>query len=182
MRKLALLFMPWLLAGCQATGGTSAGAASGVPLANSRLVLNQALEIPAGTAHTTLQGGRVVDGRQYNRYHTYCSIEVRRVSEQPQPISPDDFLIRRAYQETQQGRVDGLMRVARGGLGSGGSTHFVFRTVFDLSSPRQPDVRWMFCEQWGDPALGAHPTLEEIRNALGSYFTLKPPATDRGPS
>jgi len=43
--------------------------------------------------------------------------------------------------------------------------------VFNLSSNRQPDVRWLVCEYWGDPALGSNLSLREIQNVLGKSMT-----------
>lgn len=165
------------LAACQLTARPENGSSS-LPPAMSRLVLKQELTIPAGTAHVTVQGGRIVSGDDINRYHPHCKLEVQKVSDRPQRVGPDEFVIRRAYRETQSAGRGGLRHVAgRVGFSSDGSpTFLVYRTVFVLSSERQPQVRWMACEQWSDPTTGRDVTLQEIRTALGGVFTLALPA------
>jgi len=177
MHRLFLIYLALTLTACQVAGQVEHRLSAELPAANSRLVLKQELVIPAGSAHATLQGGRVVDGKQFDHYRPYCELEVQKVREKPQTLHPDEFVVRRAYHETQPySRAAGFLRVANG-PDHGGPSHFVFRTILDLTAPRQPEVRWMICQQWGDPALGTYPTLEEIRNALGNYFTLLPPAS-----
>lgn len=182
MRRLLLLCLSLPLAGCQLAGRFEEYSSQYLPPANSRLALRQELTIPVGTAHVTVQGGRVVSGNEINRYHPYCRLEVQKVSDRPQPVAPDEFVIRRAYQETQSAGRDGLWQVGgRARLSSdGGPAFLVYRTILVLSSERQPQVRWMVCEQWGDPATGRNVTLQEIHTALGGIFALLPPTAGTG--
>lgn len=172
MRQLLLLFLSLPLLACQLTAGKN-DASLELPPPNSRLVLNRALTILPATAHVAMQGGRVTSGNDINRYHPYCRLEVQNVAEVPQTVNPGEFVIRRAYQESNTVQAGGLRYTAgRIGFFDGSPSYLIFRTVFVLSSPQQPEVRWMVCEQWGDPVMGRNLTLKEIRNALGEILTL----------
>ncbi len=178
MRQLLVPLLSLPLLACQ----SAALVDESLPPAGSRLVLKQELVIPAGTAHVTLQGGRVAGGNDINRYHPYCQIEVRKVSDRPQKLSPDEFLIRRAYLETNTAQTGGFQQVAgRIGFSNGSPTFLIYRTVFNLSSNRQPEVRWMVCEHWSDPAQGRNLSLNEIRIALGEIVALVTPDGGKHP-
>jgi hypothetical protein len=183
MRRLTLPLLMLLslpLTGCQLGARLEEHVARFLPPANSRLVLKQALTIPAHTAHVNLQGGRVVSGSDIKQYYPYCRLEVNKVLESEQNIDPDEFLIRRAYNESQTAHAGGLQRAAhRVRVTSGGRLYLVYRTIFVLASNRQPGVRWMTCEHWAEAATGQYLTLEEIRNALGDVFALAAPAAGK---
>lgn len=173
MRLLLIPLLSLPLLACQ----PAAWVDESLPPADSRLVLERELTIPAGTAHVTLQGGRVVSGNDVRSYYPYCELEVHKVLDVPQKLSPDEFVIRRAYQESRTVSSGGIQPVGgRIGFFRDGSAILVFRTVFSLSSGRQPDVRWLVCEQWGDAALGTYVTLDDIRKALGDFMTFAPAA------
>ena len=175
MRQLLLLFVSLPLLACQLTAGKNDSSLE-LPPANSRLVLNQALTIQPGTARVAMQGGRVMSGNDINRYHPYCRLEVQKVAEVPQTVNPGEFVIRRAYQESNTVQAGGLRYTAgRVGFYDGSPSFLIFRTVFVLAS-QQPQVRWMVCEQWGDVVMGRNLTLQEIRNALGEIVTLSLPS------
>lgn len=181
MRQLLVPLLSLPLLACQSAALFDNSAS--LPPAGSRLVLKQELTIPAGTAHVTLQGGRVVSGNDVRSYHPYCELEVHKVLDVPQKVGPDEFVIRRAYQESRTVSSGGI-RPASGRVGffMNGASVLVFRTVFRLSSSRQPDVRWLVCEQWGDTVSGTHLTLDEIRKALGDVMTLAPATSGKHPA
>jgi len=175
MRRLLPLFLSLLLFACQAPPAVVDENSPYYPLpAGSRLTLKQGLTVPAESAHVTLQGGRVRDDHHVNAYQPNCRLEVQKRRDTPQKVEPDEFRVRRARHEQQTARVEGALRVARRVV-DGGPTFVRYQTILDLESARQPQVRWMICEQWGDPATGRHLTVREIRLALGDTFTLTLP-------
>jgi len=180
MRPIALPLLCLLLSACQTAGPLDEDSRYQVLPIGSRLVLKQELTIPAHNAGVVLQGGRVVSGGQgVNQYHPHCRLEVRDVRETVQTVAADEFVVRRARYETQTVALPGLMKAARLYAGDGPG-FLIFRTVLDLRSERQPHVRWLTCQQWGDPTLDQHVTIREIRQTLGEIFMLQLPATAPG--
>lgn len=178
MKISVLLPLCLLLTACQTTGPFDENSSFHLLPAGSRLLLKQDLTIPAHSAGVLLQGGHVTSSNAVNRYHPHCRLEVLDVRETTQTVAADEFVVQRARQETPMvthpdTRQAGLRKVSTIG-------YFDFRTILDLRSPRQPRVRWLTCNQWGDPGLGQHLSVREIRQALGDIFTLSLPATTPG--
>lgn len=143
--------------------------------AGSTLVLNRPLAIPDGSTGVRLQGGAVKPARDVNEWHPNCRLEVRTLSDRVRTVEPDRFEIWRVRRETTVVTGPGT-RFAELRADSGGPTFLVFRTLFDLRSARQPDVAWLTCQHWGDPALGRDLSIREIRTALGDVAGLVLPA------
>lgn len=57
-------------------------------------ILKQSLVIPSGKARTFIQFGQTSMGT-FNHYEPHCRMEVRNLSEQPQTIYPEEFVISR---------------------------------------------------------------------------------------
>lgn len=178
MRIIALLPLCLLLSACQTTGSLDENSPFDLPPTGSRLVLKQELIIPAHTAGVSLQGGRVVSDKNVNQYHPHCRLEVHDVRETTQTVMPDEFVVRRAYQDSQSAALPGLMKAGlRVSTGAEGSRYFYFRTTFDLRSERQPQVRWLVCQQWSEQAFGQHVTIREMRTTLGEIMTIQIPSS-----
>ena len=179
MRIIALLPLCLLLSACQTTGPLDENSPFHVLPSGSRLVLKQDLTIPARSAHVTLQGGRVMSDNDVNQYHPNCRLEVQDVRDTTQTVTADEFVVRRVRQEAQTAERTGLLKTSSHGLriSNESPSFYIFRTILDLRSERQPQVRWMSCQQWSHPALGQHVTIREIRQTLGEIFILSlPPA------
>jgi len=180
MRQITLSLLCLLITACQTAGPLDEDLPSQILPIGSRLVLKQELTIPAHSAGVQLQGGRVVSsGKGLNQYHPHCRLEVKDVRVTAQTVAADEFVIRRARYETTTVALPSLQKAARfyGGSGPG---LVIFRTILDLRSERQPQVRWLTCQQWGDPALDQHVTIREIRQTLGKIFMLQLPAAIPG--
>jgi hypothetical protein len=164
-----------LLPACQMAPVPDETSPSYPPPVGSRLVLSQSLVIPGGSTGVTLQGGQVRSPRDINEWHPNCRLEVRTLSDSPRTVDSDNFEVwrvrRRATVVTRPGEVFAQLRAD-----SGGPSFLVFRTTLDLRSASQPDVAWLTCQYWGDPALGRDLSIQEIRTALGSVITLVLPA------
>jgi len=151
------------------------------PPPGSRFTLKQALTIPANSAHVDLQGGQAVSLSKLNQYRPYCRLDVQEVRETSQSVQPDEFLAKRVYRQTNDvvAQRSGLVRVRRVS-NDGGPTFMIYRTVFELQSERQPQVRRLTCEHWDRPALGDHLSLRQIRTALGEFFSVSLPGDANG--
>jgi len=180
MKIVALLPLCLLLTACQTTGPLDENSPSHLLPSGSRLVLKQELTIPAHSVSILLQGGHEVSNRDLERYQPHCRLEVQDMREIAQAVTADEFVVRRARQETKTSARTGLMKAAQLYTAGDGPTYFVFRTVLDLHSERQPQVRWLTCQQWGNTATGRHLSIREIRQALGEIFTLYLPAATPG--
>lgn len=178
MKRMMLATGFLLLGACQSAPTTfNENSASYPPPVGTHFTLKQNLVIPADSAHVNLQGGQTVSLHKLNQYHPYCRLDVQDVRETPQTLMPDDFLVKRVNRQTTDivAQESGLMRVRRVADNSGGPTFMIYRTIFDLQSARQPQVRRMTCEQWDRVALGNHVSLRQIRTALGDYFGVTLP-------
>ena len=121
----------------------------------------------------------------FSEYAPHCHFSVNDVLEVAQVIEPDTFTVTRVRRLDFQQVVDGLpvgatlVAMVGGGGGDGPGDVFHARR-FELSSPRQPQVRALTCAgALDDPADAVPPTLAEIRRALGAIASLtlpQPPA------
>lgn len=178
MKRSMLVFLLLVLGACQsAPTASDENSAAYPPPVGSRFTLKQELTIPAGSAHVDLQRGEAVSLSKLNLYHPHCRLDVQEVRETPQVLVPDEFLVKRVYRQTTDlvTQRSGFVEVRLVSDNDGGPTFMIYRTVFDLQSTRQPQVRRLSCEQWDRPALGNHLTLSQIRTALGEFFTIALP-------
>ena len=122
--------------------------------ANSTLALNKPLEISAGYTHALLQSGKLTHENERNLYETSCRFDIKSFG--PLTIEPERFKIRR----TDYGSVI----ASQGGL-------WEYFTEIRLDSDRSTDVIMLRCQQWGYN-LHSQPSIQEIKTALGEYFTF----------
>ena len=182
MRIIMLLPLCLLLTACQTTGPLDENSPFHILPSGSRLALKQELTIPAHSAGVLLQGGRVVRDKDINQYHPHCRLEVHDVRETAQTVTADEFVVRRAHQEDRMVAGPGRMEAGSRGLQKTSATpsFHVFRTILELESLRQPQVRWLTCQQWSEPAIGQHVTIRETRQTLGEIILLQLPAAAPG--
>ena len=141
---------------------------------DSRLVLHRSLEIAPGQRSAYLQQGKLLPWYHVNQYAPYCALALQAGRDVAQSVGPDEFVVRRVSQRflftlaLQQPRLAHVMD--RDGEGM---TYEVVATVMELNSARQPEVRAFTCAHWGLPQGRSYLTVQDIRRALGSYFTLE---------
>jgi len=155
---IALLSLP-LLAGCEGLLTSKYDINSEfykIP-AGSRVILNRQLDIPAGTAHATIQQGR--PGAGANQYAVNCEIEVRTLG--PGKVQPDTFEITWAENSQEWVSQPNIMR---------------FYRVLHLHSAKQPNVLKLMCQDWDGPLLGRNISIPEMRASLGDIITLEFPS------
>jgi len=162
-KLINLLLVAGLLTACQTTSSTNPDSIRYELPEGSKLVLNQDLEIPAGQAHTIVQEAKT--GTSAYKLGVMCRFEVKQLG--PRTIHPDTFLIT----EVSQGRH----------WVNQPSTMLFFR-VFHLKSEKQlQDILPMRCGYTYDPLVGKPVSIEQIRETLGSVFTLVPGPREENP-
>lgn len=148
----------------------------------TRLVLNQALEIPANWATARLQYGRLVAFGSVQEQDPYCVFEINTVRQAPQRVEPDTFnVIRVERQITSIAAVSPSLFFLIGNAyaDTDRPSQMFYKTIFKLRSERQPGVLQMACQSdqyAAGVSIPQHLTVPEIRQALGSMFTLELPA------
>jgi len=142
-----------------------------------RLILNQPLDIPPDSATIRLQYGQVVPRNGVQEQDPHCIFELSTVAPTPQRVEPDEFSVTRVRRSTStiargESAPTGLVRVGLSS-GSSGPTNYYYKTEFFLHSDSQPNVLLMTCQSNQNyTPLKRHLTVAEIRQALGSIFTL----------
>ncbi len=149
--------------------------------ADSRLVLNRAVEIPADWATLRLQSGKPVPFGHVNEYAPHCILEIDSVRTVPQRIEPDSFAIVKVERSMSTLAVGAgfFFFVNSAWADSDQPGQMFYKTVFWLKSERQPGVKWLTCQSDQYAAgvgIPRHLTVGEIRQALGDIFTLELPA------
>ncbi len=151
---------------------------------DSKLILHRDVTIPAKTAIVYFQRGQIfLKHYQYNRYATYCELELSAKRDVPQTVKADEFVIHKVKQERVFGD-GGFIQLASRGLGFGGVAQFgrgdggyrlyeVVATRMTLRSERQPDVQALICASWEPAQAISYLTIRKIRNTLGDIFTLQ---------
>lgn len=182
-RFLFLLFF-LVTTGCQPIGGYPIESPYYQPPANSRLVLNQPIEIPPDSATVRFQFGKIVGG--VNEFEPNCVFELTTIRETAQRVEPDTFTVTKvrsgsSLRNSMRQNQPGLMhaRFVSDDTG-GGPIRYFYKTEMFLHSARQPNVLMLTCQHaWetGSSSLEYQrpPTVAEMRQALGAYFTLQLP-------
>lgn len=182
MIRAGILVLALVVAGCQAPSRYPVDSPWYQPPAGSELVLNEAVEIPPGSATLRFQFGRIVHG--VNEFETNCVFELTTVRDAPQRVAPDTFRVTRVRSGSSIHRA---ARPAAGWLKArfvsddAGPIRYYYQTEMFLHSERQPQVLMMTCQHAWDTggfsnlALQRPPTVAEMRQAFGAYFTLRLP-------
>ncbi len=144
-----------------------------------RLVLHRAVTIPPQRARIYIQNGRVV-GTSFDSYQVSCSLEVRTLSDRPQVVEPDTFVVNRVQAFFEEVAASGWRPAQVAGVGLAGADvdsgpSDLFRGWhFWLHSPRQPQVLRLTCRGvFAAPWEAEPPTFEEMAAALGPVASLE---------
>lgn len=169
-RILVAIFLLLSLAACasQPDGGRPVG----------RLILQTPISIPPGAATLRLQYGRTTAFNAVQEQDPFCVFELDTVSDQSQAVMPAAFDITRINLsvETFAGMPVLPFSTLRVGLGlhDDGPSQIYYKTAFRLA-PNPTKARALTCmsnQYMPGIAIMRHLSLREIRDALGSYFTL----------
>lgn len=142
---------------------------------DSRLVLHRSVEIAPGQRSAYLQQGKLLPWYHVNQYAPYCALAVQAGRDVAQSVGPDEFVVRNVSQRFLFTLALGQPRLVHAAVDRDGNgmTYEVVATAMDLNSARQPEVRALTCAHWGLPQGRSYLTVQDIRRALGSYFTLE---------
>lgn len=140
----------------------------------STFTLNQEITIPPDNTSVYLQNGKLGTDDDVDFYKPHCVFELYTISDMERVVSPDTFVITKIVDQSEDVSIG---RPLYAGLGIGisygdGPVHLTFATTMYLESKIQPDVYRMTCKRWDWPAIGEYLSINEMRQAVGDYFTL----------
>lgn len=141
------------------------------------LTLQVPVSMSPGTATLRLQYGKITAFNAVQEQDPFCVFELETVSDRPQAVAPAKFDITRVNLgvETFAGMPVMPLRAMRVAFSDDdGPSHIYYKTSFRLA-PNPQQARTLTCmsnQQMPGIAIMRHLTLREIRDALGSYFTL----------
>ena len=143
----------------------------------STFTLNRELTVDPDRTSVHLQNGRVSPVRGIDIYRPNCKFELFTISERARTVEPDTFVVTRIVDQledvsTQRPLYASLSVAEGGGGGNGGPLHQNYSTIMWLESNKQPDVFRLSCRRWDFINLGEYLSINEMRQALGDYFTL----------
>jgi len=179
MKTPLLALLALALTACQSTAPRPATSPYYLIPVGSRLVLNRPIEIAPTSATVRLQFGKIVSRWDSQDFEPLCVFESRIVGETAQIVEPDSFEIVRVRRDynSQSAQVAPRARMVRAFADDGGGSRQYYKTELFLHSAKQPQILAMTCQHaWepGSSGLDLRPlTIEEIRQALGAYFTLQ---------
>lgn len=138
----------------------------------SKLTLNKEITIPANLARRYFQNGNAMMKNDVDIYYPHCSLLMNTLVDYERIIEPTIFEIYKIVddQEYAQRRTYAAGR----SLGSiDGPTIIGYTSYYYLRSTEEPDVRSLECAQWNDPVSVRYLSINEVKNALGEYFSLQ---------
>lgn len=183
MKPWIALFVPLAVAACQPLSSYPIDSPFYQPPPGSQWVLNQAIEIPPDGATLRFQFGKIAGG--VKDFEPNCVFELKTVKDTPQHVEPDTFVVTKVRSGSSILRAArepaaGLMNASWGG-DSRGTIRYYFKTEMFLRSEKQPNVLMLTCQHAWDTGSSFQyerpPTIAEMQQALGGYFTLKLPGT-----
>ena len=138
--------------------------------------INQHFEIPNRKARVYIQDGATITMRDIDQWSTYCSVlmqDLHKAGEPKLTVPPGQFEIIkvRKYDDTYFPGSSGSL----GGITFERPTNVIFEVEMRLKSAEQPGVRALICAKRVDDFGLHHPTLAEIRIALGNAIEIKTP-------
>ena len=140
-------------------------------------MLHRSIEVPSGQGAAYLQDGKLLPWYHVNQYGPYCALALQAPRDVAQRVGADDFVVRKVSQRSlftlASAQAGALRHAAARNRDGDGMTYEVLATVIDLHSERQPEVRALTCASWCLPQGLTCSTVQDIRRALGGYFTLQ---------
>jgi len=176
MRNSVILIFTVLLTACLVEITQVSSPYFRIPV-NSRVIVNTPITIPPQRARVYLQYGRVVS--KPDQYYAHCWFLSWQVLPTEQIIAPDTFIVKDSQKNEQivQRRTNIQLADRSSRLVShdpgGGPTAVEYLTELFIHSDKQPDIRRLVCNHWGDPSLGEHLTFAEIQAALGDLVKIE---------
>jgi hypothetical protein len=185
---LAVAATSCLLTGCAPVSVSDLASTYYQLPANTTVIVRQTITIPPGTAHVTLQDGRIVAIDHLRRYEPFCEFEVNDVLESEQQVRPGRFAAARIIRQQLLGAKRQPVLLAANtmtgsandsGIGTvllaGLNDPLILNEVsLRLQSAEQPNVRELRCAGgWAFPSSVAYPTLAEMDRVLGKLISIE---------
>lgn len=142
-----------------------------VPL-GSTFTLNLEITIQPDQTSVYLQNGKIEPVGNVDFYKPNCKFELYTISEQSRLVKPDTFVVIRIVDQIEDVSTKWPVYAGFGMAHGDGPINLTFSTTMYLDSKIQPDVYRMECKRWDWPAIGEYLSINEMRQALGDYFTL----------
>lgn len=143
-----------------------------VPL-GSTFTLHREITIPPDQTSVYLQNGTLGASRDVDFYKPNCKFELFTISVEARRVKPDTFVVIRIVDQREDVSLTWPTYAGLGMASGDGPIHLTFSTTMYLESNIQPDVFRMNCKRWDHPAIGEFVSINEMRQALGDYFTLE---------
>lgn len=146
-------------------------------LSGGTFVLHRDVVIAPGYAHIVFQEGAAAHGA--NEFLPRCELAVRRIMETPQTIPAGSFRIGavrglQRYVDHPSGRI--LLAAASDTIrlaGDDSNEWYMYTYWMQLLSDERTETPALVCGgAYNYPFYTRHPTLQEMREALGDYATL----------
>jgi hypothetical protein len=156
--------------------------------ANTTVIVRQTITIPPGTAHVTLQDGRIVTIDHLRRYEPFCEFEVNDVVESEQQVRPGRFAAARIIRQQLLGAKRQPVLLATNTAtetANDATTGMMLLAALDdtlrlnevrlrLHSAEQANVRELRCAGgWAFLSTVAYPTLAEMNRVLGALISIE---------
>jgi hypothetical protein len=143
-----------------------------VPL-GSTFTLSREITIQPDNTSVYLQNGKIELVSNVDFYKPHCKFELYTISEQARVVKPDTFVVTRIVDQREDVSIKWPHYAGLGMARGDGPIHLTFSTTMYLESKIQPDVFRMNCKRWDWPAIGEYLSINEMRQSLGDYFTLR---------
>jgi hypothetical protein len=146
-----------------------------LPPLGSTLVVKQTITIPAGEVRVFLQHGEVFSKSDFDRYEPSCSLELRKLADQPREIHPDSFIVSKVQRLMQEVVWNDQLQAGpvKVDWDPGGKPMVVHGYHLWLGSDKQPDVMRMTCRGFFDDITRAEPpSLNDVTKSLGDLAEL----------
>ena len=138
----------------------------------STFTLNREVTIQPDNTSIYLQNGKIELVKNIDFYKPNCKFELYTISEQARQVKPDTFVVTKVVDQSEDVSAKWPTYAGLGMALGDGPVHLTFSTTMYLESKLQPDVFRMSCKRWDWPATGEYLSINEMRQALGDYFTL----------
>ena len=137
----------------------------------STFTLNREVTIQPDNTSIYLQNGKIELVKNIDFYKPNCKFELYTISEQARQVKPDTFVVTKVVDQSEDVSAKWPTYAGLGMALGDGPVHLTFSTTMYLESKLQPDVFRMSCKRWDWPATGEYLSINEMRQALGDYFT-----------
>jgi hypothetical protein len=161
--SLVLITGILILTGCSAPQrGTATGGIQAFEL-------HRDVMVPANQARVIFQHGRAKPAK--NLFDWHCELEINTVSESPQRVLADTFVVTSANARIVRDELSGMPAMPFGAIDCGDR---FYETHYRLQSTRQPVVRKMICRNgYTFCSGGKFAGRNEMREIFGDWISVR---------